>query len=124
MASMDISLIPCMPGIMLPPSWGAYKCVLCDYGVIIFFGRIRLRRKEGVTRIRESKRRRSPPPPRHLLFRRTGTGVVQVVQVSAPHGGCEPRAGHTYTTTVSHPSQKEVLLHGLEPQTRAPIQSA
>ena len=24
MASMDISLIPCMPGIILPPSWGAY----------------------------------------------------------------------------------------------------
>ena len=37
MASMDISLIPCMPGIILPPSWGAYKCVLCDSGVIMFF---------------------------------------------------------------------------------------
>ena len=37
MASMDISVIPCMPGIILPPSLGAYKCVLCDYGVIMFF---------------------------------------------------------------------------------------
>ena len=38
MASMDISLIPCMPrGIILPPSWGAYKCVLCNSGVIMFF---------------------------------------------------------------------------------------
>ena len=60
MASMDISLIPCMPGIILPPSWGAYKCVLCDSGVIMFFRKewIRLRQKEGVTRIYESKRRR------------------------------------------------------------------
>ena len=37
MASMDMSLIPCMPGTILPPSWDAYKCVLCDSGVIMFF---------------------------------------------------------------------------------------
>ena len=36
MASMDISLIPCMPGIILPPSWGAYKCVLCNSGHYVF----------------------------------------------------------------------------------------
>ena len=37
MASMDMSLIPCMPGTILPLSWDAYKCVLCDSGVIMFF---------------------------------------------------------------------------------------
>ena len=37
MASMDISLTPCMPGAILPPSWSAYKRVLCDSGVIMFF---------------------------------------------------------------------------------------
>ena len=37
MASMDISLTPCMPGTILPPSWSAYKRVLCDSGVIMFF---------------------------------------------------------------------------------------
>ena len=30
MASMDISLTPCMPGIILPPSWSAYKRVLWE----------------------------------------------------------------------------------------------
>ena len=42
-----------MPGIILPPSWGAYKCVLCDSGVFMFFRKDppQTERKEGVTRI-------------------------------------------------------------------------
>ena len=58
---MDISLIPCMPGIILPPSWGAYKCVLCDCGVIMFFRKASPQTEgEGVSRNADPKIKTPP----------------------------------------------------------------
>ena len=52
MVSMDISLTPSLPGATLSLSSSLSKRVLGDYMRVCFFGRLRLRHKEGVTRIR------------------------------------------------------------------------
>ena len=58
MVSMDISLTPSLPGATLSLSSSLNKRVLGDYMRVCFFGRLRLRQKEGVTRISKSKRDR------------------------------------------------------------------
>ena len=59
MVSMDISLTPSLPGATLSLSSSLSKRVLGDYMRVCFFGRLRLRQKEGVTRISKSKRDRT-----------------------------------------------------------------
>ena len=61
MVSMDISLTPSLPGATLSLSSSLSKRVLGDYMRVCFFGRLRLRQKEGVTRISKSKRDRLYP---------------------------------------------------------------
>ena len=58
MVSVGISLTPSLPGATLSLSGSRNKRILGDFMGLCFFGRLRLRQKEGVTRIRESKRRR------------------------------------------------------------------
>ena len=58
MVSMDISLTPSLSGATLSLSSSLNKRVLSDYMRVCFFGRLRLRQKEGVTRISKSKRDR------------------------------------------------------------------
>ena len=58
MVSVDISLTPSLPGATLSLSGSQNKRILGDFMGLCFFGRIRLRRKEGVTRITKSKRGR------------------------------------------------------------------
>jgi hypothetical protein len=62
MVSMDISLTPSLPGATLSLSSSLNKRVLGDYMRVCFFGRLRLRQKEGVTRISKSKRDRLAAP--------------------------------------------------------------
>ena len=58
MVSVDISLTPSLPGATLSLSGSQNKRVLGNFMGLCFFGRLRLRQKEGVTRIRKSKRDR------------------------------------------------------------------
>ena len=55
MVSVDISLSPPLPGATLTLSGSRNKRILGDFMGFCFFGRLRLRQKEGVTRIPESK---------------------------------------------------------------------
>ena len=52
MVSVDISLTPSLPGATLSLSLSPNKRILGDFMGLCFFGRLRLRQKEGVTRIR------------------------------------------------------------------------
>ena len=63
MVSVDISLTPSLPGATLSLSSSLNKRVLGDYMRVCFFGRLRLRQKEGVTRISKSKRDRHTISP-------------------------------------------------------------
>ena len=51
MVSVDISLTPSLPGATLSLSLSPNKRILGDFMGLCFFGRLRLRQKEGVTRI-------------------------------------------------------------------------
>ena len=51
MVSVDISLTPSLPGTTLTLSLSLNKRILDDFMGLCFFGRIRLRQKEGVTQI-------------------------------------------------------------------------
>ena len=58
MVSLDISLTPSLSGATLLLSGSQNKRILGDFMGLCFSGRLRLRQKEGVTRIPESKRDR------------------------------------------------------------------
>ena len=79
MVSVDISLTPSLPGATLSLSGGQNKRILDDFMGLCFFGRLRLRGKEGVARIRESTYRRKKKRVRY--------GPCSVV----PHVGCRNR---------------------------------
>ena len=82
MVSVDISLTPFLPGATQSLSGSPNKRILGDFMGLCFFGRLRLRQKEGVTRIYQSKREA-----------RLGTALIEVVP-SESHGPCTaPRKG-------------------------------
>ena len=83
MVSVDISLTPSLPGVSLPLSLSLNKRILGDFMGLYFFGRIRSNRKEGVTRITESKHGRLGKV-KHKVYRcttRVCCGVWSGVEV-------------------------------------------
>ena len=72
MVSVDISLTPSLPGATLSLSGSQNKRILGDFMGLCFFGRLRLRQKEGVMRIYRSKRDRRDMPraSQHSFTRR------------------------------------------------------
>ena len=95
MVSSDISLTPSLPGATLSLSLSLNKRILDDFMGLCFFGRIRSKRKEGVTRITESTHGRLPclaPPRDH----RPGVQRPPLVLVWQGKSG-ELARGHTDT---------------------------
>ena len=80
MLFVDIFLTPSLLGATLPLSLSLNKRVLDDFMGLCFFGRIGLRRKEGVTRIRKSKRGRGGS------WNRTGTADATADAYATRHG--------------------------------------
>ena len=63
MVFVDISLTLSLPGATLLLSGSQNKRILGDFMGLCFFGRLRLRQKEGVTRIRLPLIKTSPVSP-------------------------------------------------------------
>ena len=107
---MDISLIPCMPGIILPPSWGAYKCVLCDYGVIMLF-----RKASPQTEGRRNADPKTKTPPDNAILQKLIRNSF-VRTGPPPKSTHDPGQGHRRDT--ARPDVGARLHHAALPLTR------
>ena len=88
---MSVSIwlvLPCVWA-SLGQLWVKIRGILIDLGAIIFFGRLRLSGKEGVTRIPESKRARQPTWP----YTRHTPQDHEVVACDGPRHRCRRERG-------------------------------